>query len=183
MVEQIASFLGDNALTRSWALTMDRGVISPIERSVLNDGDLKQQVSKLVRERTPDNGVLSEDQLKAFDLLKGAPGNREALQQAVSGAEDSFLEAGGQALSAINKFETPRSRMQEVAGLLADGRVGLTEAGDYWRQFGLGSPVAAYAAVGAGGALATKAAMDGYAWWMAQQQQAQKESQLPLTPL
>jgi hypothetical protein len=173
LVEQIAGFLGDNALTRSWAGTMDRHVITPVEGMVLGDKDLRQQLAKVVRERTPDDGVLSEDQLRAFDLLKGEPANRAGLQQAVAAAEDHALEAGGQALSAIEKFGTPRSRLQEAASLLADGRKGLTETGDYVRQFGLGSPVAAYSAVAAGGALATQAGIDAYYWWLAQQQQQQ----------
>ena len=180
VVERIAGFLGDNALTRSWAETMDRHVITPVEGMVLGDEDLRQQLAKVVRERTPDDGVLSEVQLRAFDLLKGEPANRPALQQVVAAAEDQALEVGGQALATIEKFGTPRSRLQEAASLLADGRVGLTETGDYVRQFGLGSPVAAYSAVAAGGALATQAGIDAYDWWLAQQQQASKDAQLPL---
>jgi len=183
MVERIASFLADNALTQSWAQTMDRGVISPIERAMIGDEELKQQVSKLIRSKTPDDGVVSNQQIQAFDLLKGAPTNRVNLQTAVDESEDAAIEVGNQALAMMNKYATPRSRQQDVAGLLADGRVGLTQAGDNMRQFGLGSPVAAYSAVTAGGALATKAAIDGYGLWLAQQQQqAEKESKLPLTP-
>ncbi|WP_143593715.1 hypothetical protein [Synechococcus sp. 1G10] len=44
----------------------------------------------------------------------------------------------------------------------------------------LGSPVAAYSAVTAGGALGTKAVMDLYRY-LQEDQQAQKEGQLPLT--
>jgi hypothetical protein len=180
MVERIASFLGDNALTRSWAETVDRHVITPVEGMVLSDEDLRQQLAKVVRERTPDDGVLSEDQLRAFEALKGAPVNQGALQDAVSAAEEPSIKVGRQALATIADFNTPRSRMQDAAGLLANGRTGLTETGDYVRQFGLGSPVAAYSAVAAGGALATKAGLDAYDWWLAQQQQASKDAQLPL---
>ena len=180
VVERIASFLGDNALTRSWAETMDRHVITPVEGMVLGDEDLRQQLAKVVRERTPDDGVLSEVQLRAFEALKGAPVNRDALQGVVSAAEEPSIKVGGQALATIEKFGTPRNRLQEAASLLADGRVGLTETGDYVRQFGLGSPVAAYSAVAAGGALATQAGIDAYDWWLAQQQQASKDAQLPL---
>jgi hypothetical protein len=179
MVERIASFLGDNALTRSWAETVDRHVITPVEGMVLGDEDLKLQLAKVVRERTPENGVLTPQQLKAFELLKGAP-LADGFQARISEFENPVAAVGDQAHGVIDAYATPRSRQQEVAALLADGRVGLTETGDYVRQFGLGSPVAAYSAVAAGGALATQAGLDAYDWWLAQQQQASKDAQLPL---
>lgn len=179
MVERIASFLGDNALTRSWAETVDRHVITPVEGMVMGDEDLKLKLAKVVRERTPENGVLTPQQLKAFELLKGAP-LADGFQARIGESENPVTAVGDQAHGFIDTYATPRSRQQEVAALLADGRVGLTETGDYVRQFGLGSPVAAYSAVAAGGALATKAGLDAYDWWLAQQQQASKDAQLPL---
>ena len=180
VVERIAGFLGDNALTRSWAETMDRHVITPVEGMVLGDEDLRQQLAKVVRERTPESGVLTPQQLKAFELLKGGAGDGQALQASISAEERPVMAVGDQALGLMQSAGTPRNRLQETAALLADGRVGLTETGDYVRQFGLGSPVAAYSAVAAGGALATQAGIDAYDWWLAQQQQASKDAQLPL---
>ncbi len=176
MRERVLGYVMDNPLTRSWAQTMDRHVIGPVERRFLSDEDLSQQVSKLVRERTPDNNVLSEQQLQAFDLLKGSPGNRERLQQAVSAAADPRMNVGDQAYTVIGENATPRSRQGEVAAMLADGRIGLTESGDVMRQFGLGSPVAAYAGVGGGALLGAHAINE----LLQAQQRAQKESQLPL---
>ena len=86
-----------------------------------------------------------------------------------------------QAAAAISKYGADRGRLMEVFDQIpSDGRTGLTKTGDYVRQFGLGSPVAAYSAVAAGGALATQAGIDAYDWWLAQQQQASKDAQLPL---
>ncbi len=174
--ERVLGYVMDNPLTRSWAQTMDRHVIGPVERRFLNDEDLARQVSKLVRERTPDNNVLSEQQLQAFDLLKGVPANRERLQQAVSAAADPRMNVGDQAYTVIGEYSTPRSRQGEVAAMLADGRTGLTDDGDVMRQFGLGSPVAAYAGVGGGALLGAHAVNE----LLQAQQRAQKESQLPL---
>ena len=86
------------------------------------------------------------------------------------------MNVGDQAYTVIGEYSTPRSRQGEVAAMLADGRIGLTESGDVMRQFGLGSPVAAYAGVGGGALLGAHAVNE----LLQAQQRAQKESQLPL---
>jgi hypothetical protein len=169
-------YLLDNPLTQGWSQAVDRLVVGPVERAFLNDEDLRQQVSKLVRERTPDSNVLSEQQLKAFEILKGAPGNSSVLQEKMQSEVDPRKYIGDQVFGAIEKYKPSRARQGEVAALLADGRVGLTKGGDYMRQFGLGSPAAAYGAVAGGGALAAYGVHE----LLQAQQRAEKEAQLPL---
>ena len=171
--------LGDNALTRAWATAMDRHLIGPVERMGMDDEVMRQKMAAMVADRLPDDGKLSVAQLKALGVLKGEAANAEALQAALGSAGDARRHLGDQAYTLMLERATPRDRIGQAAALLADGRTGFTHRGDDVRQFLLGSPVAAYSAVTAGGALATQAGIDGYEWLMAQQQ-AEKESQLPL---
>jgi len=184
IVEAIGSFLADNALTRSWRETMDRHVISPVERMYVSDEDLTDGVRTMVRDAMPDDGKLSDRQIQALGILKGDGFNREVdepkMREWIENAVNPGLEADSAAASVMKAYDTSREAKLRASELFIDGRVGLTEAGNNMRQFGLGSPVAAYSAVTAGGAMGTAAAMEAYDWWMAQQQQAQKDAQLPL---
>jgi len=181
MVEQIASFLADNALTRSWAESVDSAVIRPVERMVVDDEGLKTAVYNQIARLTPAAGGLSEKQLQLLSAIKGSPANAELLNAHLAMAPDRRRFVLDQGYSLIENVKPSREQMLGVFDQIpSDGRTGLTKAGDYVRQFGLGSPVAAYSAVTAGGAMGTAAAMEAYDWWMAQQQQAQKDAQLPL---
>jgi len=181
MVERIASFLGDNALTRSWAQGVDNAVIRPVEKMVVDDEGLQTAVYNQIAALTPDAGGLSEKQLQLLSAIKGSPANAELLNEHLATAPDRRKFVLDQGYSLIDKVKPTRDQMMGVFDQIpSDGRTGLTETGDYVRQFGLGSPVAAYSAVAAGGAMGTAAAIEAYDWWVAQQQQAQKDAQLPL---
>jgi hypothetical protein len=58
-------------------------------------------------------------------------------------------------------------------------RTGIDESWSYARRI-LEHPALAYSAVTAGGAMGTAAALEAYDWWQSQQQQAEKDKQLPL---
>ena len=181
MVQQIASFLSDNALTRSWAQSVDGAVIRPVEKMVVDDEQLQRGVYNQIARLTPDEGGLSDLQLQLLSSIKGSPANAALLNEHLAQAPDRREFVRDQAYTLM---EMKKPSRQQILGLLdqvpTDGRTGISEAGDVMRQFGLGSPVAAYSAVIAGGAMGTAAAIEAYDYWMAQQQQAAKESQLPL---
>jgi hypothetical protein len=182
MVERIASFLGDNALTRSWRESMDRYVISPVERMTISDADLQARVAMMVADRLPANGALGPEQIRAIEALKGGSFDVERANTLIAGSP-SREDAMNRIASMANNVMTDdysRERASHAAAALADGRTGLTDFGDDMRQLGVGSPVAAYSAVIGGGAMGTAAAIQAYDWWQSQQQQAQKERQLPL---
>jgi len=183
MVERIAGFLSDNALTRSWRETMDRHVISPVERMMINDADMQKGVAMMVADRLPADGALGPEQIRAIEALKGGSFDVERANALIA-EKNSREDAMDLIASMANNVMTDdysRDRASRAAEALINGRTGLTAFGDDMRQLGLGSPVAAYSAVTAGGATGTVAAMQAYDWLMAQQQ-AQKESQLPVEP-
>lgn len=181
MVEKIVSFLSDNDLTRSWAETMDGAVIRPVEKMVVDDEQLQRGVYNQIARLTPDDGGLSDLQLQLLSSIKGSPANAALLNEHLAQAPDRREFVRDQAYTLM---EAKKPSRQQMLGMLdqipTDGRTGLSEAGDVMRQFGLGSPAAAYSAVTAGGAMGTAAAMEAYDYLMAQQQQAEKEKQLPL---
>lgn len=182
MVEQIASYLSDNPLTRSWRESMDRYVISPVERMTIGDDDLRAGVAKMVADRLPADGALSPKQIRAIEALKGGRFDVERANSLIaqsSSREDAMNRIASMANN-VMADDYSRERASRAAMELIDGRTGLSGFGDDMRQFGLGSPVAAYSAVTAGGAMATAAGIQAYDWWMAQQQQAEKDKQLPL---
>lgn len=181
MIEKITGFLADNALTQSWARSVDSALIRPVEKMFVDDGRLKEAVYGQIGHLTPDEGPMTAQQLKMLSMIKGSDVNAEALQAGLASANDRERFVQSQALAAINKHTPSREQLLAVFDEApSDGRLGLTQSGDFMRQWVLGSPVAAYAAVGAGGALGTAGAMEAYDWWMAQQQQAEKDRALPL---
>ena len=183
MVEQIASFLSDNALTRSWAETMDRHVITPIElqfvKEMPEDGRFRAFASRLVE----DNGALNQRGTAFVDAVREGKGDTPEVKQSVA---DLFASDLGQEHSqAVNirllhelALKAEGEGLKKGLDVLAprDGRNGYTELGRQMRQYGLGSPVAAYGLPAAGVGLAAWGIHD----VMAAQQQAEKESQLPL---
>jgi hypothetical protein len=185
VVEQIAGFLSDNALTRSWAETVDRHVITPVELQFVKEMPPEDELNALAAKLLGQNGQLNE---RGRDFLNATrmghndpPGRMEEMLELISQQEneDATLRVLRKAASTA-KGEGLRKSLDVLAP--RDGRNGYTETGRQMRQFGLGSPVAAYSAVTAGGAMGTAAAMQAYDWWLSQQQQEQKESQLPLSP-
>ncbi|MCE2839631.1 MAG: hypothetical protein LW834_22240 [Cyanobium sp. 49614_E6] len=187
MVERIASFLGDNALTRSWAETVDRHVITPVELQFVKEMPDRDRFRAMASRLMADGGRLNEQGLEFVDAVRHGHGDTPETRQAMLGlfkqdvdqphSEDVSLRLLGD-LALKAEGEGLRKGLDVLAP--RDGRNGYTEVGRQMRQWGLGSPVAAYSAVTAGGAMGTAAAIEAYDWWMAQQQQEQKDAQLPL---
>jgi hypothetical protein len=183
MVEKIAGFLGDNALTRSWADSMDRYVISPVERMVVSDEVMRERVAQMVGSRLPVDGRLSSAQIRAMEALKGGAVNVDLANAVIAqgASRDDAVSTAATLASNLMQDSYSRDRASRAASELIDGRTGLTDVGDDMRQFWVGGPVAAYSAVGAGTALGVAGGLEAYDWWVSQQQQAEKDKQLPLT--
>lgn len=188
MVEKIAGFLGDNALTRSWAETMDRGVITPIELQFVKEMPPKERFNAMATRLMDDKAQFNERGLAFIDAVRMGKGDSPELRQQILSllAERGRSEHGDELMlqglwDMAQKAEG--KGLKKGLDVLAprDGVNGYTELGRQMRQMGLGSPVAAYSAVTAGGALGTAGAIEAYDWWLAQQQQQQKDSELPLS--
>ena len=177
VLERIGAFLGDNALTNSWRESIGSGV-NWVERQAASDEDLRRVIGNAALHRHQGDGISDED-FALLERLKGEAIDREALvqKQAASGLPvDRYVGAAAQ----MYVKDVERARLQALAAELQGPRNQASQGG-LWTAEVLGHPVAAYSAVTAGGALATAAGLEAYDWWMAQQQQAQKESQLPLS--
>ncbi len=185
VVERIAGFLGDNPLTRSWQGSVG-GAVNWAERQVLGDEDLKQLIGNVVAQGHSGD-VVSDEVLSRLERIKGSAIDRNAFDAAMAshpgGAQDLI---GRQAVTYATNAGLGRDQLKALAAELQGPQNQRTDAG-LWANTLLGHPVAAYSAVTAGGALGTAGAMEAYDWWLASQQelqqQAQKESQLPLTPI
>lgn len=192
MVERIAGFLSDNALTRSWAETMDRAVITPVELQFVQEMPPRDRFNAFATRLMHDDGRLNDRGVAFLDAARTGQGDTPEKRAQMLQLFDALAAEGGDKVTIEDRV---LGGLYEVASraegeglrrgldVLAprNGTAGYTELGRQMRQFGLGSPVAAYSAVTAGGAMGTAAAMEGYNWLMAQQQ-AEKESQLPLEP-
>lgn len=179
IVEKIGSFLSDNALTQSWAQTMDRHVITPLEQMGYGEDELRNRAAQRLADVYGRSADGKEQMLKVLEQVKGAPISEEFVAK-VNAAEAPFEVLKDTLYTGMSAQETPRSQVAQLLEPHIDGRVGLSVDWDQMRQLGLGSPVAAYSAVTAGGAMGTAAVIEAYKYWMAQQQQAEKDSQLPL---
>lgn len=178
MVERISSFLSDNPLTHSWRDSVG-GAINWGERQLMSDEDLRNTIGSVVKKATVD-GQISDEQLAVLSRLKGEPVDRATVETLAAAHPEGVAQYMGQAArgfadtrgldrgtlkTELASIQGPLQQNSEWAGMLASAAT---------------HPVAAYSAVGAGGALATAGGMAAYDWWMAQQQQAEKEGQLPL---
>jgi hypothetical protein len=180
MVERIASFLSDNPLTHSWRDSVG-GAINWGERQVMGDEDLRQMIGSGVKSKTV-NGAITDEQVALLEELKGAPVDRQRLQQLATeyeGGVDGYV--GGLATGYAQDAGMSRDQMKAVVARLQGP---LNQHGELAHMLALGAthPVMAYSAVTAGGALGTAAGLKAYDWWLAQQQQSQKDAQLPLEP-
>jgi len=175
LVDRITGFLANNALTRSWAESVDKAVITPAELMFVK-------------------GIPDDNRLFALIdyLVDGSHRLNEQGRRYVSTAlEQTSPEIAHKTVEYINSLSDPVDMREHLVALprkvdpsihpklldiLANrkGVAGLSDAGDIMRHFGIGSPVAAYSAVTAGGAMGTAAAIEGYKWL--QQQQQQQES-------
>lgn len=180
IVEAITGFLVDNALTRSWADTVNRQVLGPLERMTVSDEVLAARVPEMIAEMTPWQGALGKQQVQALEALKGEAVNVAGVEEAVRAAPDAAQKVKDQAVSFINHYAPDRDAQLRAAKVVMDySRSGIDENWSNARAW-LAHPALAYSAVTAGGAMGTAAAMEAYDWWQSQQQQAEKEMQLPL---
>ena len=184
MVERIAGFLGDNALTRSWSDTVNRHVLGPLERMTVSDEVLKEMLPVMVAESGEWNGQLNGVQVKALEALRGkaiTEDEASALNSAIgSAAVGPAQEVKDQAVAFLNGYAPSREAQLRAAQVLMDrSNRGIERDWTYARAT-LGSAPVAYSLVGAGGAMGTAAALEAYDWWQSQQQQAEKDKQLPL---
>jgi hypothetical protein len=181
----ILEALVNNPLTRSWQGTMDRFVTGPIGRKMASDEVLAQGVADMVGGLPVTDGRLHPAQIEALNTLAGRNDltgedlHRLAARRIENGDVDSIGEwITNQALTNAQD-NASRETLDSLAEQLSrehGGRVGLTELGSTVRQFGLGSPVAAYAAVGGSSALLVKGAMDVYARMQAGEPVSEEEA-------
>jgi hypothetical protein len=176
----VAAFLSDNALTRSWQGTLNRHVLGPLERMTVGDEVLREALPGMVAEVSPWQGRLSDEQVQALQALKGAEVNVPGVEEVVRAASDPAQKVKDQVVGLMNGYNPDREAQLRAAQVLMDRRNRGIQEGWSQARTVLGSPPVAYSLVGAGGAMGTAAAMQAYDWWMSQQQQGQKESQLPL---
>ena len=178
VVERISSFLSDNPLTHSWRDSVG-GAINWGERQLMSDEDLRNTIGSVVKKATVD-GQISDEQLRTLSQLKGSPIDRQELEAMAAQHEMEMGEYLGQA--AKRYMDKRQLGRDELKGHLAAIQGPLQQNSEWAGMLASAAthPVAAYSAVGAGGALATAGGMAAYDWWMAQQQQAEKEGQLPL---
>lgn len=180
VVEQIAGFLADNALTRSWSDTVNRHVLGPLERMTVSDEVLREMLPAMVAESGEWNGRLNGVQVKALEALKGEAVNVTGVEEAVRAAPNAAQKVKDQAVSFINHYAPDREAQLRAAQVLMDrSNRGIEKDWSLARTL-LGSAPVAYSLVGAGGAMGTAAAIQAYDWWQSQQQQAEKDKQLPL---
>ena len=160
---------GDNPLTRSWSDLVTGGVIQPVERLLLGPAaesrDTQMRLSRAVVADLSANGgrlspsmaaVLQEHVDPDADLerLNGATARMDAARL---GEEEravqinTLLAQGTYGPGLVERGDVSESRTAALRQALLAGepKRASTELGEVMRQYGLGSPVAAYGAVAA----------------------------------
>ena len=160
---------GDNPLTRSWSDLVTGGVIQPVERLLLGPAaesrDTQMRLSRAVVADLSANGgrlspsmaaVLQEHVDPQVDLerLNGATARMDAARL---GEEEravqinTLLAQGPYGPGLVERGDVSESRTAALRRALLTGQPkrASTELGEVMRQYGLGSPVAAYGAVAA----------------------------------
>jgi hypothetical protein len=160
-------WLGDNAMTRSWANTMDQRVVAPLERALVSEESLRQLLPAKVREMSEEEGGFTADQLKLLSRL--APDRDEAriqplneVYEMMEGKENRRVYAEGAANGLLKEGNLDREQLMEIASLLPPGQRALSGGGEIVRSV-LGHPLTAYGTVVSSVALAVKGALDVYA--------------------
>jgi len=173
LVDRITGFLADNALTRSWAESVDKAVITPAELMFVKEIPERKRFLVLSDHLVDDSHSLNENGKRYVStaLEQAKPENAQAVIDFISSFEGDHAAIRNRLFDVSDKANP--SLYPRLLDILAsrNGIVGLSDAGDIMRQLGIGSPVAAYSAVTAGGAMGTAAAIEGYKWLQQQQQQ------------
>ena len=178
MIEKITGFLADNALTRSWGDSVGRGV-NYLERQVVDDEALRHAVGTRLSQMT-QGAAVTDPQLEVLQRLKGGEIDRQLFDEYMRTSEEGPAGyVGGVAAGYAEDSGMGRDALKSELAALQSPVSQITNAGNAANVL-LGNPVMAYSAVGAGGAMGTAAAIEAYDWWQSQQQQAEKDRQLPL---
>jgi hypothetical protein len=149
---------------------MDEYVTGPIGRKTASDEVLRQGVADMVGGLPMPEGGVHPMQVEVLKRLAKSDDLTAEGIHGLAAADVASKEVksipewiANQALTNAVERTASREVLEKTAAELAGlhgGRMGLTEAGSTVRQFGLGSPVAAYSAVAGGGILALKGAYD-----------------------
>lgn len=157
--EKLVSALSDNPLTQSFQRTMG-GLIDPLEaRNDVYKNIDPDRAAYMAKEMMRTGDV---DALKVFLMEKGMPESQAVAMltnpSVVEGAvNQAIAELQGKPTSAPQGLHNARALIAALHD--PSGQYGKTPLGDRVRSV-LGHPVAAYSAVGAGGALGTQALLD-----------------------
>jgi len=173
---RLMELIADNALTRSWANSVNLGLVRPLERMGLDDAGLRQALGQAGARYLDEGKVTDEfaDRLRLAAKAGGLPPEEAEIQ--VMGARlgqplvEEEMAAGIRDLLA--KADRPGLRGIE-AEMIGDPTAAYSKAGGVV-NFLLGNPIAAYGAVAGGGALGTMGVME-LARRIQEMQQGQQE--------
>ena len=160
---------GDNPLTRSWSDLVTGGVIQPVERLLLGPAaesrDTQMRLARAVAADLSGNGGrLSPSMAALLQEHVDSQMDLERLNQATArmdaarlGQEDravqinTLLAQGNYRPGLVERGDVDEKRTAalRVAVLAGEPKRASTELGEVMRQYGLGSPIAAYGAVAA----------------------------------
>ena len=182
MVERIAGFLADNALTQSWRNSVGRAT-NAIERPGMSRDEILQGIGNYL-EKGADPAGITDEQLAVLQEVKGNEDiDREkfnALMAQHEGGPAAYLPQALRTYADTGNIRPGDEVLRTIFGNIQGPMNQTTEVGHAVSTL-LGHPVMAYSAVTAGGAMGTVAALKAYDSLLAWQEQMRKDSQLPLT--
>jgi hypothetical protein len=168
-IVRLLAAAGDNPLTRAWSDLVTSAVIQPVERLVLGPvAEARDTQMRLARSVVADlqshGGVLSGPMEQLLREHVDPAVDVERLNRATAvmdaaglGAEEravqinTLLAQGAYRSGLVERGDVDEQRTADLRAAVLQGqpRRASTEAGEVMRQYGLGSPLAAYGALGA----------------------------------
>lgn len=177
--------LGDNGYTRGWS-EMAARVLSPLDRMMASDVELREALAKSFGTAPAGVDIAAHrgGLLDALDPSGGLKGRYESKGEAAIEKSMAKAQAGGMPLTPEqaaelllrDKLAAKVDREALLAGMQQYGPGLPVSTPGQWAHAALGNPAAAYALPLGGAGLAAWGLHD----VMAAQQQAERESQLPL---
>jgi hypothetical protein len=177
IVEQIAGFLGDNGYTRAWNDAVQGG-LRPMDRMLASDEELAAHLTPTLRKTEADPAELQ----RHLDVLqadgRGAQTYKEAVMDWIvnRGDEETDMEQKLTNAIGLGYLKEKVGRKGMLAYDAAHGPAYMASKPGLVASTALANPYAAYGLPAAGVGLAAWGIHD----VLAAQQQAQKDSQLPL---
>ena len=166
-VGDVGRLLADNPLTRGWKLGLDRHVITPIEMKAVGEKALMEErygwpanMGLRIAMALPEDGRFTPRMGRATEMLLGGPmddyvsASIRRSPEWVPDREALVGYVGNMLQNEVAEAQPSYETMVKASQLLADGVNSHTPAGQMVRLAAL-NPLAAYTAVGTGGALAT----------------------------